>query len=351
MTRESDVTAPIAEQAALWWVVFHGEGATHEDHREFAEWAIRSPERVEAYIRIARLQQALKSSELHWPTTPAEELIHAAKQAGDEVVQLPRERVAPSERHIGIGTVQRFALAMAAAVVLGVGVAWFTMTGPQRYETGFGEQRSVMLEDGSQVTLNTASKIEVRLYPHHRVIDLLAGEALFDVAHDATRPFDVRADESVLRAVGTSFVVDLRPSRTTVTVVEGRVALLPEGRHAANDQVPVLGVADRLVIDRTMPTLIQHGINVAAAIAWTQQQLIFERRPLGEVAEELNRYNRERIEVASEQLRAQEITGTFQANDPGLFVNFLRNIPGVRILDDGKGGYIVTLDDTGTAGQ
>jgi transmembrane sensor len=152
--------------------------------------------------------------------------------------------------------------------------------------------------------------------------------------------------------VGTRFDVDMRPSRTTVTVVEGRVALLPEGRHAAPAaQLPILGVADRLVINRSGPVVTESGTNVAAAIAWTQRQLVFEHRPLGEVAEELNRYNRGRIRIEDARLRQQEITGTFQSNDTASFVDFLSNIPGVVIQDDGAGGRIVTVDDTAAARQ
>lgn len=192
MSRDTDLTAAIADQAAQWWVVFHSDAVTREDHREFGEWVARSPERVEAYLRMARVEQVLKSPALRWPTTPAEELIREAK-AGGEVVHIRRDLVTPRAqgRRDTTGIAMRFALGMAAALVLGVGVAWFTLTRPQQYETQFGEQRSVRLEDGSHVTLNTASKIEVRMFEHHRIVELLAGEALFDVAHDATRPFDV----------------------------------------------------------------------------------------------------------------------------------------------------------------
>ena len=351
MSRDTDLTAAIAEQAAQWWVVFHTEGATREEHREFGEWVARSPERVEAYLRMARLEQVLKSPGLRWPTTPAEELIRAAK-AHRQVVEMSRQRAPLTEkpRRSTMRLGMRFALGMAAALVLSVGVAWFVQMRPQQYATQFGEQHSFALEDGSRVTLNTASKIEVRMYKHHRIVDLLEGEALFEVAHDATRPFDVRAGDSVLRAVGTQFDVDMRPSRTTVTVVEGRVALLPEGRHVSPDaKLPILGVADRLVINRTGPLLMHQGTNVAAAIAWTQRQLVFEHRPLGEVAEELNRYNRGRILIDDAQLRKQEITGTFQSNDTASFIDFLSNIPGVVIREDGNGGRVVTVDSTSAA--
>jgi ferric-dicitrate binding protein FerR (iron transport regulator) len=134
--------------------------------------------------------------------------------------------------------------------------------------------------------------------------------------------------------------------------VEGRVAIVSEtGRAGQGAELPTLAAADRLVITRSDPGVPQHGTSVAAAIAWTQRQLVFEHRPLGEVAEEFNRYNRGRIEIGTAVLRAQEVTGVFQSDDPASFVSFLSSIPGVRIRDDGSGGYIVTDDVSAPSGE
>lgn len=92
--------------------------------------------------------------------------------------------------------------------------------------------------------------------------------------------------------------------------------------------------------------------DVATAIAWTQRKLVFEHRRLGEVAEEFNRYNRTVIEIRSEELRAQEVTGVFQANDPGSFLAFLARIPGVAVnsaRDERR--FIVTQESPNTTVQ
>jgi transmembrane sensor len=75
---------------------------------------------------------------------------------------------------------------------------------------------------------------------------------------------------------------------------------------------------------------------VATATAWTQRRLVFEHRPLGEVADEFNRYNRQKIQIESPELQSQEITGVFQANDPNSFLDFIAKIPGVRIEREGS---------------
>lgn len=353
MTREKDLNPSTHEQAAQAWETFHGaEEASAAEHRDFAAWMARSPEHIEAYLRVARTMQALRSKEIRWPDTSAETLIREAKAYNERVVTsmrdeslaqfasqrqgqrpMPRQRVAP------------FAFAMAATVLVAIVAAWFVWMTPQTFETGFGEQRFVRLEDGSGVTLNTASKIEVKLSKGHRTIHLIQGQALFDVAHDPSRPFDVHAGDTILRAVGTRFDVDVRPNETTVTVVEGIVSLTHGAEQALPmGNTPLLRASDRVVIDSTGPGTPRHGVRLDEATAWTQQRLIFNSRTLEEVADEFNRYNRERIVIDSPELRSQEITGVFKANDPASFVAFLSNIPGVRISADGSGGHVVTLD-------
>ena len=345
MTREKNLDPSTREQAAQAWETFHGtEEASATEHREFGAWAMRSPEHIEAYLRVARTMQALKSEDIRWPSTSAEELIREAKAHTGQVVTTLRDEP-PVQRPKQRPRVAPFAFAMAAALLVAIGVAWMVWLTPQTFETGFGEQRFVRLEDGSGITLNTASKIEVKLSKGHRVIRLIQGQALFDVAHDRTRPFDVYTGNSILRAVGTRFDVDVRSDRTTVTIVEGTVSLthgldeaLPQGN------TPLLHVSDRVVIDGAGPGTPEHNVRLDETTAWTRQQLVFNGRTLGDVADEFNRYNRERIVIDSTELRAEQITGVFKANDPASFLAFLANIPGVRISDDGKGRHVVTLD-------
>jgi transmembrane sensor len=353
MIKESDVELSIAEQAAHWWVVFHDGDASIDDHREFREWVMRSPERVEAYLRTARLNQALKSPGLRWPDTPAPALVRESLAAPPDVTPLPLRRTEPPANNRRGGTEFRMKLVMglAAALLVSVGSAWF-MWRPLQLQTKFGEQSSFLLEDGSRVTLNSASKIEVRLRRDRRLVRLVAGEALFEVAHDAKRPFDVRAGGATVRAVGTRFDVDMRPTRTTVTVTEGRVAVLfAAGGPDRGTPMPTLGVADQLVITPAGALVPRHGVDVVAALSWTQHRLIFEHRSVKEVAEEFNRYNRESIKIASPELRDQEITGAFASNDLASFLGFLSGIPGVRIQDDGAGGHVVTLSENARSGR
>jgi transmembrane sensor len=352
---DMESTMSISEQASHWWEVLHSDSASSSEHREFGEWVARSPERVEAYLQTARLVKAIKSPKLIWPKTEAEALIREAKASPETVLPFSTARItAPVDRGEVRHFTNRFVWAAAAVLLMAAGLVLFKLETAQEFRTALGEQRSVLLADGSRVTLNTASTIKVNLLKGRRDVRLVHGEALFEVAHDPARPFVVHAGNALLKDVGTQFNVDMRANGTTVTVLEGRVAVdSGSPRENAGAQVAhgrprtlealILGANDRVVITPAGLGAPQHGVNVAPTVAWTQRQLMFEHRPLSEVAEEFNRYNKDRIDIDSAELKRQEVTGVFEANDPASFVAFLSSIPGVEIREGANGAHIVTI--------
>jgi transmembrane sensor len=349
MTHDNEELTSISQQAAHWWVGLHNVEVSAAEKREFGEWVALAPECVEACLRIAQVHAAVSRADVRWPETSVEDLVRDALAA-------PEDSVVPLRPHIPWKRLEkreeehrRPVLRWAAGLVVSVLIAaflswWFMLAGNEQFQTKVGEQHSVVLADGSRVTLNTASKIEVRLRAGHRVVKLLQGEALFEVTHDAQRPFDVYAGNVVVRAVGTRFDIDRRATRTAVTVVEGRVAMIAAG--SATGTLPVLSARDRVIVDAAGPGAVEHNVNLAEATAWTQHQLVFHHRPLGEIAEEFNRYNVGRIEIRSPSLREQEVTGTFRSNDVASFIAVLAGIPGAHVADDGAEGYIVTSDNS-----
>jgi transmembrane sensor len=347
MTHDNEELTSISQQAAHWWVVLHNANPTASEKREFVEWVTRAPECVEACLRVALVHATASRAEVRWPETSAEELVRDALAApGDSVVPLrlhvPWKREEKCEEEPRRPAL-RWAAALSVSVILAASLSWwFMLARTEQFQTKVGEQHSVVLADGSRVTLNTASKIEVRLRAGHRDVELLQGEALFEVAHDAWRPFDVYAGNVVVRAVGTRFDIDRRATRTAVTVVEGRVAMIAAGSRTG--ALPVLSARDRVIVDSDGPSVLEHDVNLTETTAWMQHQLVFHHRPLGEVADEFNRYNVGRIEIRSPSLREQEVTGTFRSNDVASFIAVLAGIPGAHVVDVGAGGYIVTSD-------
>lgn len=374
-----------SEEATHWWTLLHGDGVTANDRREFLSWVSRSPERVEAYLGVARVMSALQSGGVRWPDTPAAQLIREAKASCEAsspaIVSLrpAAERVlaqasATADRG---GPRRRFGWVVSAgavAAVLLLALTWLLLpAAPQFYQTRPGEQRSILLADGSRVTLDSDSDLSVRLGKHHRDVRLLRGEALFQVSHDPQRPFDVHAGGAVVRAIGTEFNVDMQTAYTSVTVLQGRVAVMSASQaslpvqgaprampaapgpmgHPVLQRFPappgalILGVAERVLITPAGMGVPQQVSDLAATTAWTRQQLVFEQRPLEEVVDELNHYGAARIVIESRRLRERRVTGVIELDDPGSFLSFLADVPGVVIRRAGEHSTIVTLGSHG----
>jgi transmembrane sensor len=362
MTRISDSDAdesiPVPEQAAHWWIVLHEDTCTAADREAFAAWLRRSPERVEAYLRVKMLMETLRSQQHHWPETPADELIRHARGWSAEIIPFARSRAAAPVPGLFAFLGARMFIYVSFAVVCCVVMLSWLVWSPQQFATDVGEQRSVLLDDGSVITLNTSSQIEVKYSDSRRFIRLVRGEALFDVAHDAHRPFDVDTGKVVVRAVGTRFNVDRRDHRTTVSVVEGKVQVMADesplsprspqsamsGDSAHAPAMEVLIEAQRLVVTDSGMGQPEVIVDIAPVTAWTQRQLVFENQTLGEVAAEFNRYNRQHILIESARLRSQLVTGVFQANDPASFLGFISNIPQVRVTTSPAGHFLVALE-------
>jgi transmembrane sensor len=343
MTRKDEDVTSISEQATRWWdVLRHGE-ASPADKREFASWVVQAPEHVEAILRMVRVHKTLSRPGVRWPDIPAETLIREARAASGEVIlSMPRRTPPAPETRRRSATPAAFGLA--AALLLTILVSWLALTRPERFQTQLGEQRSVMLADGSRITLNTASRVQVQLGTDRRLIELDEGEALFEVAPDSKRPFDVRVGKVVVRAVGTKFNVDQRAARTVVAVIEGHVSVVANGTRVT--QFRELYAGDRVVLAADGPGPVEKGVDLTEVTAWTQHELVFRRRSLGEIAEEFNRYNAARLEIRSATLRKREVTGIFRTDDLASFVAILARIPGVQVAGDPVRGYIVTSDDS-----
>lgn len=390
MARTTDSAGSWSQEAAHWWTLLHGDGATAADRRAFLAWVSRSPERIEAYLEMARLMFALRSDAVPWPDTPAEELIRQARASNGDATPLPVARkidVAPqwgrSESGGGRGSGwagwKPWVGVAAGVAAAAIAVFWLKLpTAAQCYETKSGEQRSILLADGSRVTLDSASSVEVMLRAHRRIVHLTHGEALFEVSHDPARPFDVYADGTVVRAIGTEFNVDVRSPypAVTVTVLQGRVAVMrasQEGLAAgsagaaapAEDRgmaarpklvaIPapagalILDAAEQVVVTSSGAGVPQRVPDLTAVTAWTRRQLVFEHRPLGEVVDELNGYGGPRIVIESATLRKREVTGVIQLDDPDSFLSFLSDAPGVVIHRASDGTRIVTLNGDATS--
>lgn len=173
------------------------------------------------------------------------------------------------------------------------------------HRTASGEVRSLTLADGSEVTLDSASAIRLDYSAGQRRIELLAGAAIFHVAPQADRPFVVEASGGSTQALGTRFVVQREA---------GAGALVGVLEHAvqvkAADQQRRLQEGDSLRYDAA--GLHDAVLDLQRATSWQRGLLVFDRQPLGQVIEQLNRYRPGYILVGSDAIAQREVSGVFR---------------------------------------
>jgi transmembrane sensor len=227
-------------------------------------------------------------------------------------------RYIPSRR-----TLLQAGSAIAATLLVGMAGTWEVLRQRGHFSTGKGETKVVALKDGSVVTLNTASEIVVNYSDTLRSVELVRGEALFDVAKNKARPFVVAAGDTSVRVVGTSFSVsrfDAAPIR--VLVREGIVEVFKSGAANAKPlriSANTLAVAppdNEDIAARAVPLAQVHR-----AMAWQDGQIAFEGETLAQAAAEFSRYSDTKIVIDDPALAKEEIAGLFKATDPVGFAN------------------------------
>jgi transmembrane sensor len=209
--------------------------------------------------------------------------------------------------------------AIAACALLGSGGAWQLLRLRGRFSTAKGETKVVALKDGSVVTLNTDSEVQVRYSDELRSVELIRGEALFDVAKNQVRPFVVAAGDTSVRVVGTSFSVRrLEAAPVQVLVREGVVDVFKpsaRGAHSVRITANTMAVAqaDTAAAIAAMPVPVAQ---LHRQMAWQKGQIAFEGETLAQAAAEFSRYSDTRIIIDDPALAREEIAGLFKASDP-----------------------------------
>ena len=299
---------------AIDWLVRLGSGrATPKDRLAFVRWRQRSAAHEAAAAEAEALLSAIGE------TRQADRL----RRLGE-----PLSPEAAHRRRIG----RRVLFAGAAAASVAVAAVALPPLGPLSalyadHATGVGGRKRIALADGSVAILNTATAVSVEYSAKERRVVLHDGEALFEVAKDANRPFIVVAGDVEVRAVGTAFVVRLKDACEHVTVSEGAVEVKigsrPPIRVEAGQRLGV-GEGDRLTL---------RAVDIDAATAWQRGKLIFNRRPLDSVVAELQRYRAGRIVVLGDRLKALEVTGVFDLDDTDRILRTIEETTRARIVN------------------
>ncbi|UVE19534.1 FecR domain-containing protein [Pseudomonas sp. LS44] len=220
---------------------------------------------------------------------------------------------------------------------LSTGLAWFDPAYRiEDYASAVGQRQTLQLADGSQVLLDSASKLVVSWHLRSRQVELQAGQALFDVAPMRYRPFLVDAGTADVKVVGTRFNVSRRSNDVLVTVAEGKVAV---HGHAA-PTTTFLEPGQQLRVHAGLPDQAIR-VNVEDVIAWQDNRLVFESTPLSDVLEVVQRYHPAPIQLVDRSLAGLPISGVFDSEHVDSLISLLPSILPVSVSTGADGAVLI----------
>jgi transmembrane sensor len=210
------------------------------------------------------------------------------------------------------------------------------------YRTAVGERSTISLPDGSTATLNTDTVLRVAFTDKVRGIRLVRGQALFEVAHNKARPFEVYAGDRAITAVGTVFDVRLDGDAVKVALVEGivRVRRRAPSAPSASPAPQIVMTAGEVLQARPTEPMVVRSLDIARETSWRSGVVVFDETPLAEAVAELNRYSTDQLVVPDRSIGALHITGVFRTGDLRRFALTVEEVLPVA-LEAGPGGETI----------
>jgi transmembrane sensor len=316
MMRAADIEA----QAADWLARRDGDDWSDAQQRELDAWIDAATAHRIAYLRLDSVwRRSDRLGSLHAP----------GKNAVPPAFFLPL-----------FGNVRAHGWRIAAGVAVLAGAAWFMASSgivdrPAGYATALGQSTSLALADGTRVTLNTNTHLRAKLAGARRTVWLDKGEAYFEVAHDASRPFVVEAGARRVTVLGTKFSVRRdEGGQVQVLVADGRVQVSATDGPASAANTTVITRHDSLTAGGASGEVaVRHNTEqqIASRLGWREGRLILDQMTLAQAAQEFNRYNRKQLIVTDPSVAQLRIGGTFNVDNVDGFARLLQQGMGLRV--------------------
>lgn len=283
------------QAAAAAWLARRNNGEhSAEDQRAFLVWLNASQANREAFAKAEALWEQMRGLDSI-----------ADQQLAEARAFLVSHRRQPARR--------RYAVAALALITAGVvwQADWLSYLNDRTYQTAVGQSKSIDLADGSRLELNTNSEAKVHYSRHGREVRLSRGQAVFTVAHEKNRPFNVYAGHGKIRDIGTQFDVRYSDDWVSVAVLDGEV----EVSGSVDAPPKPLHRGQQLNYKPSGEVTSVQAIDINTFSAWRERKLVFQGQPLKAVLEELGRYHRASITVTAPKILDTKVSGVFPTDN------------------------------------
>lgn len=316
-------TQSITHEAAQWLMRLTEDQASPAERdrlrQDFMTWKHADPRHEAAAQRMEAVLTQLSAlrDDAQGQTTP----LHAGLKAG--WLGSRRRRI------------RRVAASLALAAALATPLAIFLHFYPSSYlladmRSGTGQWQTHMLADQSRVTLEPGTAVNLHFDPLRREVELVRGDILVEVAHDAARPFIVRTAQGTVRALGTRFVVSAESGVTVLSMLDSKVLATAHGEAGT--------ARERQVQAGEQVRITPQGVSApqpldAAAVedAWKYHRLVVQDKPLADVLDLLGRYRGGLLRVDREALAGMQVNAVLPLDDPDRALQLLASSFPIRV--------------------
>ena len=313
----------VLDEAALWVSRLQGTETSAAQKRAFTRWLNVDQRHQQAY------QEMLDT----WEQTGLASDIPELKAEAEYL-----SKIRPTSNKSFYKTVL---LSTVASIMVFVGAFSFQFLNPpvrnsaialnENFNTEVGEIREVLLPDGSKALLNTRTRIGISFDDQNRNVELISGEAFFDVAHDSQRPFIVKIGSNSVKAVGTAFNIYKKRKETIVTITEGIVKI----KGQRQDQGIEVDAMHKVSIDAKSVVSVLSA-DPETELAWQNKQIVFRDEPLTDVLRELNRFLTKPVSISSSSIPSKTVSGTFDIRKPEQALQVLIDSFGLKEKTEGR---------------
>ncbi|HKU54117.1 MAG TPA: FecR domain-containing protein [Rhizomicrobium sp.] len=306
--------------------------ANQEIDNQAADWAVRRDLREQSAEEEAKFEAWLAADSRHLGAYGRAEAVLCRLERLNRAASEPSENEGPAGR---IWNRRHAIMAGGAAAsllaIFGIAFRFGNNAQQEMFATEIGQMKEIVLKDGSIVSLNTDTRIQVQFTKDIRNIRILNGEALFDVAKNKSRPFIVTAGDTQVRAVGTSFSVSMLPQRPVEVWVKEGVVELHRSDAALPMRKPIRAKANIKAVAPAGAPIVTVPVaeeKLARNLAWQSGRIALDDQSLEDAAKEFSRYSEVRITV-DPAISSKTVTGLFASNDP---IGFAKAAAGVLKL-------------------
>jgi len=321
-------TASTPNDAAAWVARLGSDQRTRADEEAFDAWRAADPVHAASFDEHADLWDGVGAL--------GGDAEARAILLGQGAESAPR-RLTVNRRAAMAG----FGAAAAASVAVAVAPRIDDLRGV--YHTRKGEQRQVILSDGSRLMLDTDTRLRVSFSDAERRLTLERGQAHFKVAKDAARPFRVFVGDDEVRAIGTAFDVRKDRGGARVTLEEGVVAVYRAATPRVDGLRPpaaILKPGEQARLILAQPVKVA-AVDLVREQAWRYGRLVFDSAPLGDAVEDLNRYGGRQVVLSDPSLADIRVSGVFHTTDPDAFVEAITAAFPVKLASESSGELVL----------